>query len=212
MGLTSWRAGPPGGRVASWRRYPSGGPVLGDLRAAPPGPMTPEQAVAIMTIQERESFLAEARVGVLGVAAGSGRGPVLVPAWYHYRPGRELTVLTGRGSRKAALVRAAGQISLCPDRAASLPVRLGRGTGHEDRGIGDPGGPARAGPPVPGPRRRQPLRRINSMATPDIIAIQMLPRHWLAVNQRRRQAPLPAPWAAQPQRTGAVRNQRHVRS
>ena len=47
-----------------------------------------ERAVAIMTIQERESFLAEARVGVLGVAAGSGRGTVLVPVWYHYRPGR----------------------------------------------------------------------------------------------------------------------------
>src|SRR5712691_1635777 len=140
--------------------------MLGDLRAAPPRPMTPEQAVAIMTIQERESFLAEARVGVVGVAAGSGRGPVLVPVWYHYRPGRELTVLTERGSRKAALVRAAGQISLCPDRAASLPVRLGRGTGHEDRGIGDPGGSARAGSPVPGTRRRRPLCRINSNGYP----------------------------------------------
>jgi nitroimidazol reductase NimA-like FMN-containing flavoprotein (pyridoxamine 5'-phosphate oxidase superfamily) len=94
--------------------------------------MTPEQAVAIMTIQERESFLAEARVGVLGVAAGSGRGPVLVPVWYHYRPGRELTVLTERGSRKAALIRAAGQISLCvqteqpPYRYVSVRSGVGR--------------------------------------------------------------------------------------
>ena len=40
---------------------PSGVPALGDLRAAPPRSMTPERAVAIMTIQERESFLAEAR-------------------------------------------------------------------------------------------------------------------------------------------------------
>jgi nitroimidazol reductase NimA-like FMN-containing flavoprotein (pyridoxamine 5'-phosphate oxidase superfamily) len=162
-------------------------PTLGDLRAAPPRPMTPEQAVAIMTIQERESFLAEARVGVLGVAAGSGRGPVLVPVWYHYRPGRELTVLTERGSRKAALIRAAGQISLCvqteqpPYRYVSVegPVtKIEESVTLEDRRALARRylGPAGGG------------RYVESTATvtPDIIAIQMLPRHWLAVDQGRR--------------------------
>jgi nitroimidazol reductase NimA-like FMN-containing flavoprotein (pyridoxamine 5'-phosphate oxidase superfamily) len=63
--------------------------------------------------EEREAFLAEAHVGVLAVAAGDGAPPLLSPIWYSYEPGGLVTVLTGRRSEKAVLMRAAGQVSMC---------------------------------------------------------------------------------------------------
>jgi PPOX class probable F420-dependent enzyme len=65
-----------------------------------------------MSPQERQEFLAGAHVGVLGVADG-GRGPLLTPIWYAYRPGGDVRMITGRESRKTRLLRAAGRASLC---------------------------------------------------------------------------------------------------
>ena len=65
-----------------------------------------------MSAAEREEFLAGVHVGVLSAVAGQGR-TLAVPVWYSYQPGGLLTVLTGRRSRKAAAVRAAGRFSLC---------------------------------------------------------------------------------------------------
>ncbi|MEV4741870.1 pyridoxamine 5'-phosphate oxidase family protein [Streptomyces sp. NPDC049555] len=65
---------------------------------------------------DRERFLAEPRVGVLGVAdprGGGGRGPLVVPLWYDYEPGGEVVVGTNRESIKARLLRDAGRFSLC---------------------------------------------------------------------------------------------------
>ncbi len=66
-----------------------------------------------MTAAEREEFLAGAHVGVLSTATGSAGRTLAVPVWYSYRPGGLLTVLTGRRSRKAAAIRAAGRFGLC---------------------------------------------------------------------------------------------------
>lgn len=66
-----------------------------------------------MTQAEREEFLAGLHVGVLGVAEGGGRGPLIVPVWYSYRPGGLISVSTGRDSRKARAVAATGRLSLC---------------------------------------------------------------------------------------------------
>lgn len=66
-----------------------------------------------MSQPEREEFLAGVHVGVLGVAAGDDRGPLIVPVWYSYRPGGLVSVSTGRDSRKARAVAAAGRASLC---------------------------------------------------------------------------------------------------
>jgi hypothetical protein len=52
-------------------------------------------------------------IGVLSAAAGTAGQTLAVPVWYSYQPGGLLTVLTGRRSRKAAAVRAAGRFSLC---------------------------------------------------------------------------------------------------
>lgn len=65
-----------------------------------------------MTAAEQQEFLAGLHIGVLSVVAGE-RGPLTVPVWYEYQPGGRLSVVTGRHSRKAQAIRAAGRMSLC---------------------------------------------------------------------------------------------------
>jgi PPOX class probable F420-dependent enzyme len=64
-----------------------------------------------MSVPEREAFLAGAHVGVLSVAEAD-RAPLAVPVWYLYEPGGEIAFITGRDSRKMALVRKAGRVSV----------------------------------------------------------------------------------------------------
>src|SRR4051794_16600819 len=64
-----------------------------------------------MTKSEREAFLGETRVAVISVAE-DGRGPLTIPVWYSYAD-RVVRFVTGGGSRKAALLRKAGRMSLC---------------------------------------------------------------------------------------------------
>jgi PPOX class probable F420-dependent enzyme len=67
-----------------------------------------------MSVRDREEFLAEAHVGVVGVLDPRGaRAPLLVPIWYGYQPGGEVIVQTGRDTIKARLIREAGRFSLC---------------------------------------------------------------------------------------------------
>jgi nitroimidazol reductase NimA-like FMN-containing flavoprotein (pyridoxamine 5'-phosphate oxidase superfamily) len=66
-----------------------------------------------MTLEQREGFLAEVRVGVLTVAAESDRAPLTTPIWYDYRPGGDVTVQTSPGLRKARLITEAGRFALC---------------------------------------------------------------------------------------------------
>ena len=66
-----------------------------------------------MSRAEREEFLAGVHVGVLTAVAGSDRGPLAVPVWYTYRPGGTVNVSTGRSTRKARAIEAAGRFTLC---------------------------------------------------------------------------------------------------
>jgi hypothetical protein len=74
-----------------------------------------------MSVAEREQFLAGLHVGVLSVAAKAdrevdgpaGRAPLAVPVWYDYQAGGQVSVITGRSSRKGLAIRAAGRMSLC---------------------------------------------------------------------------------------------------
>jgi len=66
-----------------------------------------------MSPAEREQFLAGVHVGVLSVASGDGAGPLAVPVWYTYQPGGTVNVSTGRDTRKARAIAAAGRFSLC---------------------------------------------------------------------------------------------------
>jgi PPOX class probable F420-dependent enzyme len=67
----------------------------------------------VMSGAERERFLADVHVGVLSAAVGTAGRTLAVPVWYSYRPGGLVTVLTGRRSRKAAAIRAAGRFGVC---------------------------------------------------------------------------------------------------
>jgi pyridoxamine 5'-phosphate oxidase-like protein len=69
-----------------------------------------------LTLEDRQSFLAEPHIAALSVAAGTDRGPLTVPIWYQYTPGGEPWVLTGAGSRKAQLIDAAGRFTLMVER------------------------------------------------------------------------------------------------
>jgi PPOX class probable F420-dependent enzyme len=65
-----------------------------------------------MSRAEREEFLAGLHVGVLAVASADG-GPLTVPVWYTYQPGGTVNLSTGRITRKARAIAAAGRFSLC---------------------------------------------------------------------------------------------------
>ena len=65
-----------------------------------------------MSRAQREAFLADTHVAVLAIAE-DGRGPLLVPVWYWYRPGGDVHVVTGGTSRKMPPLRKAGRASLC---------------------------------------------------------------------------------------------------
>ena len=108
----------------------------------------------VMSAAEREEFLAGVHVGVLSAAVGTAGQTVAVPVWYSYSPGGLLTVLTGRRSRKATAIRAAGRFGLCVQDARP-PYRyvsaegpgIERGGTRSRRAAGD-------GPPLPGRSRR----------------------------------------------------------
>ena len=65
-----------------------------------------------MTIEERQAFLAETRVGIISISE-EGRGPLSVPVWYIYQPGGDVCVWTGANTRKGKLLRKVSRISFC---------------------------------------------------------------------------------------------------
>ena len=65
-----------------------------------------------MTKAEREEFLAGVHIAVIAVD-DPGRAPLTMPVWYAYEPGGDIRFSTGANSRKSALLRDAGRLSLC---------------------------------------------------------------------------------------------------
>jgi PPOX class probable F420-dependent enzyme len=65
-----------------------------------------------MSRAQREAFLADTHVALLAIAE-DGRGPLVVPVWYWYRPGGDVHIVTGGTSRKMPPLRKAGRASLC---------------------------------------------------------------------------------------------------
>jgi PPOX class probable F420-dependent enzyme len=68
--------------------------------------------VTRMTAAEKQIFLADLHVGVLAIPRPDA-GPLTVPVWYDYRPGKTLWFTTGRGSLKGKLLKPGTRISLC---------------------------------------------------------------------------------------------------
>ncbi|MFE0043754.1 pyridoxamine 5'-phosphate oxidase family protein [Streptomyces albireticuli] len=69
-----------------------------------------------LSVEERERFLSEPRIGALSVVERPDRAPLTVPIWYHYTPGGELWVRTGLDSRKARAIRSEGRFTLMVER------------------------------------------------------------------------------------------------
>ncbi len=65
-----------------------------------------------MTEEERQDFLAEARVAVMAIEQPDGP-PLAVPIWYLYQPGSDIRIVIGPHSTKATLLAQAGRFSLC---------------------------------------------------------------------------------------------------
>jgi PPOX class probable F420-dependent enzyme len=65
-----------------------------------------------MTESARQEFLAALHVGVLGVERAEGP-PLVVPVWYSYVRGGDLTILMSSASLKGRLLAAAGRATLC---------------------------------------------------------------------------------------------------
>src|SRR5262245_24305669 len=68
-----------------------------------------------LTEHERQAFLAEPRVAVVGVAAEEGRPPLVTPTWYAYEPGGTITFFTGAQGgkpRKKRLIAKASVLTL----------------------------------------------------------------------------------------------------
>lgn len=64
----------------------------------------------------REEFLSEPHIAALSVESGTDRAPLTVPIWYQYEPGGQPLILTGKTSKKAELIRAAGRFTLMVER------------------------------------------------------------------------------------------------
>ena len=74
-----------------------------------------------MTQAEREQFLADLHVGILGIERTDGP-PLTVPIWYIYEPGGELWFLTEPDSLKGRLLHQCMRFSLCAQ-SESLPYK-----------------------------------------------------------------------------------------
>jgi nitroimidazol reductase NimA-like FMN-containing flavoprotein (pyridoxamine 5'-phosphate oxidase superfamily) len=65
-----------------------------------------------MSEQERESFLADVHVGVIGLTRADGSS-LAVPIWYAYEPGGEVSILTDPDSIKGRALEETRWFSLC---------------------------------------------------------------------------------------------------
>lgn len=74
-----------------------------------------------MTQAEREKFLADLHVGIVGIEREDGP-PLTVPVWYIYEPGGELWFLTDSDSVKGRLLEKSMRFSLCAQ-SESLPYK-----------------------------------------------------------------------------------------
>jgi hypothetical protein len=75
----------------------------------------------VMSEAERDAFLAERRVGVLGVAR-EGKGPLLAPIWFRHEPGAGLRMCLSGSSAKGRRLAATGRATLAVQ-AEDFPYR-----------------------------------------------------------------------------------------
>ena len=80
-----------------------------------------------MSISERESFLSEVQVGIVGIDE-KNRSPRIVPLWYSFDPNIGITIIVKESSKKLKLRKLAMRFSLSVQKA-TLPCKHVRGQG-----------------------------------------------------------------------------------
>jgi nitroimidazol reductase NimA-like FMN-containing flavoprotein (pyridoxamine 5'-phosphate oxidase superfamily) len=74
-----------------------------------------------MSKADREAFLADVHVGIVGIAR-EGAPPLTAPVWYSYEPGGDVVFAFAAGSEKISLLRTTGEASLCAQ-TESMPYK-----------------------------------------------------------------------------------------
>jgi PPOX class probable F420-dependent enzyme len=137
-----------------------------------------------MSRTEREAFLAETRVGVVGIPE-AGRGPLAVPVWYAYEPGGEIRFVTSGESKKARLLRVAGRLTLCvqeetaPYRYVSVegPATIGRPDLERDI--------RRTAIRYLGEQMGETYLQATASENDRAVLVTVRPRHWLSADYRK---------------------------
>lgn len=83
--------------------------------------------MATLTPGERDAFLAERRVAVIGIGR-DGSGPLLSPLWYIHEPPDIVRFCLGASSAKGRRIQAEGRMSFCVQ-AEDYPYRYVTGEG-----------------------------------------------------------------------------------
>ena len=87
-----------------------------------------------MSVEERESFLADVHIGVLSIPRKERAAPLTVPVWYDYEPGGEAWLITGQQSLNGRLLEVGTPVALVrADRGHAIQVRVRRGACERDR-------------------------------------------------------------------------------
>ena len=134
-----------------------------------------------MSVEEREHFLAGLHVGVLSVVAGNERGPLAVPVWYHYQIGGQVSVITGRNSRKGLALRGSGRMTLCAQ-DESPPYRYVSVEGPVAFSELDPGERLAMARRYLGTEGGDWYVASNPDAGRESVIFRMTPEHWVSVD------------------------------
>lgn len=87
--------------------------------AKPFAPIQGEWALAEMTIQQRDAFLREPRIGTVATLARDG-APVAIPIWFEW-DGERARMFTGRTSPKVTRIRRDGRVCLTVAEPTGVP-------------------------------------------------------------------------------------------
>jgi nitroimidazol reductase NimA-like FMN-containing flavoprotein (pyridoxamine 5'-phosphate oxidase superfamily) len=134
-----------------------------------------------MSVEEREQFLAGLHVGVLSVVAGNERGPLTVPVWYHYQVGGQVSVITGRNSRKGRAMRESGRMTLCAQ-DESPPYRYVSVEGPVAFEELDPGDRLAIARRYLGSEGGDQYVAGNPDPERELVMFRMTPEHWVSVD------------------------------
>lgn len=92
--------------------------------------------MAEMSVEQRDAFLREARIGMLSMLSASG-APMAIPIWYEW-DGERARMFTNRSSPKVVRIRRDGRVCLTVAEPTGMPeawVSI-EGTAEIDEGTG----------------------------------------------------------------------------